>query len=212
MQPDRWRKKNKPVRRGTSSFEQATSAIENTCQDTSQHQQPASGLDKHMLMDRLIKQYVSDKDPDDIDYDSVIIYVYENARIEKQRLSFELFKMRNAKRIESRVDYYVESVMCNGLNDTMVVDDGNDLDSTFIVEDDQDTMDTKPGKVPGIDTIIDLVNDSSDNANPIVEVPHVNSVEPTTTQDLNESRIRLHIIEFFNNMVKIRNIKSSGNI
>ena len=28
-------------------------------------------------------------------------------------------------------DYYVESVMCNGVNDTMVVDDGNDLDSMF---------------------------------------------------------------------------------
>ena len=162
--------KNKLVRKENNSFEQATSAIENTCQDTSQHQQPSSGLDKHMLMDRLIKQYVSDKDPDDIDYDSVIIYVYENARIENQQLSFELFKMRNAKRIESRVDYYVESVMCNGVNDTMVVDDGNDLDSTFIVEDEEDTMDTKLGKVPGIDTIIDLVNDSDDNAKPIVEV------------------------------------------
>ena len=99
-------------------------------------------------MDRLIKQYVSDKDPDDIDYDSVIIYVYENARIENQQLSFELFKMRHAKRIESRVDYYVEGVMCNGVNETMIVDDGNDLDSTFIVEDEEDTMDIKLGKVP----------------------------------------------------------------
>ena len=109
----------------------------------------------------------------------MIIYVYENARIEKQRLSFELFKTRHAKRIESRVDYYVEGAMCNGLNETMIVDDGNDLDSTFIVEDDQDTMDIKPGKVPE-DTIIDLVNDSNDNANPIAEVPNA---EPSTAQD-----------------------------
>ena len=40
--------KKKLVRKENNSFEQATSAIENTCQDTSQHQQPSSGLDKYV--------------------------------------------------------------------------------------------------------------------------------------------------------------------
>ena len=54
-------KKNKPVEEPVASASNNT--IGNTGQDTSQHQQPASGLDKHVLMDQLIKQYVSDKIP-----------------------------------------------------------------------------------------------------------------------------------------------------
>ena len=60
---------------------------------------------KEHSMNQLIKSYLQDKDPDDVDYDSVIKYVYSKMSHGGEKVNgMNIFKAKYQLEIQSKVD------------------------------------------------------------------------------------------------------------
>ena len=135
---------------------------------------------KEHSMNQLIKSYLQDKDPDDVDYDSVIKYVYSKMSHGGEKVNgMNIFKAKYQLEIQSKVDAYVTNKEHNPMQDTIIVENIDVLNSTTVVDEENEQNDSTINSHP----VIDLCDDN------IVEEHRKMDSTTTTTTNGNTSTI-----------------------
>ena len=111
---------------------------------------------KEHSMNQLIKSYLQDKDPDDVDYDSVIKYVYSKTSHGGEKVNgMNIFKAKYQKNMH-KFDAYVTNKEHNPMQDTIIVEDIDALNSTTVVDEENEQNDSNINSI----LVIDLCDDN----------------------------------------------------